>query len=543
MRLRYIPSLLAVQILFGGVAHASPAHVWSHRTVQPDDQWFARVAIDAAGNIVTCGNFYNSLNLGQVYPSAGFQDAFVAKFDPAGNLLWVHQLGDVRPDQAWDITTDGAGNVICVGHMSAGMNDQDAVVVKYGPDGTERWLERFGTGDMHYQTAMVVATNLSKEIIFAGEFDGAFSVGGPTLQPTGGITFYMAKLDQNGNHLWSKGFTTSSPFAYNLDGLETGADGNSMLCGALLDSLDVGNGTLKSAGLNDIFLARFDADGNAQWSHRYGDAQAQEARDIAMNANGEIAIAGATNGSIDFGGGPLTAGSDYDPFVAVLSSSGAHVWSRIFNATSNQYAGSLTWASNHDLLVAWRGTGSLDFGGGMRTISGPTYGVWLTRFFGNNGTHRWSTTVTSSSGMDGQIDEDNGQIVLAGGVGGTVDFGAGSTSGEADYYDLYLAKFDDGLTAAPSRINFGELGQNLPNPFNPTTSIPYTLRATARARIMIHNVSGALVSVLDAGVQPAGTHTMAWNGRDARGNAVASGVYFYQLEGSADAPRKMVLVK
>jgi len=543
MRPRHIPWLFAVLIVFGGGAHAAPAHVWSHRTVQPDDQWFAKVAIDASGNLVTCGNFYNSLNLGQVYPSAGFQDAFVAKFDPAGNLLWVRQLGDVRPDQAWDITTDVAGNVICVGHMSAGMNDQDAVVVKYAPDGTQRWLKRFGTGDMHYQTAMVVATNLSKEIIFAGEFDGAFSVGGPTLQPTGGITFFMAKLDQNGNHLWSKRFTTRSPFAYNLDGLETGADGTSMLCGALLDSLDVGNGTLASAGLNDIFLARIDADGNALWSHRYGDAQAQEARDIAMSASGEIAIAGATNGSIDFGGGPLTAGSDYDPFVAVLSPSGAHVWSKIFNATSNQYAGSLAWTTNHDLLVAWRGTGSLNFGGGIRTISGPTYGVWLTRFFGNSGAHRWSTTVTSSSGMDAQIDEDNGQIVLAGGVGGTVDFGGGSTSGEANYYDLYLAKFGDALTAVPSRISFGELGQNRPNPFNPTTTIPYTLRTTARARIMIHNVSGALVSVLDAGVQPAGMHTMAWNGRDALGNAVASGVYFYQLEGSADAPRKMVLVK
>jgi hypothetical protein len=543
MRLGYILPILAVLILDGGAAHATPAHVWSHRTVQPDDQWFAKVDIDPYGNIVTCGNFYTSLNLGQVYPSAGFQDAFVAKFDPAGNLLWVRQLGDVRPDQAWDITTDLVGNVICVGHMSAAMNDQDAVVVKYAPDGTQRWLKRFGTGDMHYQTAMVVATNLSKEIIFAGEFDGAFSVGGPTLQPTGGITFFMAKLDQNGNHLWSKRFTTSSPFAYNLDGLETGADGNSILCGALLDSLDVGNGALESAGLNDIFLARFDADGNALWSHRYGDAQAQEARDIAMNASGEVAIAGATNGSIDFGGGPLAAGSDYDPFVAVLSPSGAHVWSRIFNATSNQYAGSLTWASNHDVLVAWRGTGSLDFGGGIRTISGPTYGVWLTRFFGTSGTHRWSTTVTSSSGMDAQIDEDDGQIVLAGGVDGTVNFGGGSTSGEADYNDLYLAKFGDALTVVPSRIRFAELGQNLPNPFNPTTTIPYLLHATTRVRIMIHSVNGALVSVLDAGTQPAGPHSVVWNGRDALGRAVASGVYFYQLEGSADAPRKMVLVK
>jgi flagellar hook assembly protein FlgD len=52
-----------------------------------------------------------------------------------------------------------------------------------------------------------------------------------------------------------------------------------------------------------------------------------------------------------------------------------------------------------------------------------------------------------------------------------------------------------------------------------------------------------VVTVLDGGVQAAGAHTLSWDGRDQRGKSVASGVYFYRLEGSAETPRKMVLLK
>jgi hypothetical protein len=256
-----------------------------------------------------------------------------------------------------------------------------------------------------------------------------------------------------------------------------------------------------------------------------------------------VALAAATNGSVNFGGGTLTAGSDYDPVVAVLNSAGNHVWSKIYNGSSNQYAQGVSWASNNDLLLVCRGSGTLDFGGGIRTIAGPIYGVWLARLFGNSGSHRWSTTYVSTGGMDAQIDEDDGKLILAGGVAGSMDFGGGQTTGEPDHYDLYLAKFDDLLTGISSRINITELGQNHPNPFNPTTSIPYTLRTSARVRINIYSTTGALISTLDAGTQTPGAHTITWNGRDSAGNTVASGVYFYRLDGSTGAPRKMVLLK
>ena len=89
------------------------------------------------------------------------------------------------------------------------------------------------------------------------------------------------------------------------------------------------------------------------------------------------------------------------------------------------------------------------------------------------------------------------------------------------------------------------LYQNIPNPFNPTTSIPYMLEMGRRVEIGIYDVSGSRVVVLNEGMQSPGTHTAIWNGRDQSGRAVPSGVYFYRFEGIPDAvgSRKMVLLK
>ncbi len=88
------------------------------------------------------------------------------------------------------------------------------------------------------------------------------------------------------------------------------------------------------------------------------------------------------------------------------------------------------------------------------------------------------------------------------------------------------------------------LEQNYPNPFNPSTTIRYTLPARSTVELAVFSVDGALIRVLDSGVKSMGTHEAVWDGRDAFGTAVASGVYFYRLNaGSFSETKKMVLMK
>ena len=94
-----------------------------------------------------------------------------------------------------------------------------------------------------------------------------------------------------------------------------------------------------------------------------------------------------------------------------------------------------------------------------------------------------------------------------------------------------------------------ELLPNYPNPFNPETWIPYQLAVPADVSISIYAADGKLIRILDLGHQPIGIYrgksrAAYWDGRNALGELVASGVYFYTLTaGEFIATRKMLIRK
>ncbi len=108
---------------------------------------------------------------------------------------------------------------------------------------------------------------------------------------------------------------------------------------------------------------------------------------------------------------------------------------------------------------------------------------------------------------------------------------------------------------APSLVNVDDgparrlpthfaLRQNYPNPFNPSTTIEYVLPGAAKVRLVIYNLLGRRVTTLVDGRQPSGRHRVVWDGNNASGEPVASGVYLYRL--TADdftASKKMILLK
>ena len=91
--------------------------------------------------------------------------------------------------------------------------------------------------------------------------------------------------------------------------------------------------------------------------------------------------------------------------------------------------------------------------------------------------------------------------------------------------------------------------QNYPNPFNPETWVPYRLSTAGDVTLNIYNVAGQLVRTLELGHREAGSYTAKersayWDGRNATGERVASGVYFYNIQsGSFHATKRMVIVK
>ncbi len=88
------------------------------------------------------------------------------------------------------------------------------------------------------------------------------------------------------------------------------------------------------------------------------------------------------------------------------------------------------------------------------------------------------------------------------------------------------------------------LGQNYPNPFNPTTSFSYTVGKPGNITITVYNILGEYVTCLASGHHDAGAYTVVWDGTAGDGQAVASGIYLYELSTDEDRQvRKMMLLK
>ncbi|MBC8232855.1 T9SS type A sorting domain-containing protein [bacterium] len=93
------------------------------------------------------------------------------------------------------------------------------------------------------------------------------------------------------------------------------------------------------------------------------------------------------------------------------------------------------------------------------------------------------------------------------------------------------------------------LAPNFPNPFNPETWIPYELAQSCDVKVVIYDIQGRPVRVIDLGHQEIGQYITKeqaahWNGRNDAGETVSSGIYFYQIQaGDFKAMRKMVILK
>ena len=106
------------------------------------------------------------------------------------------------------------------------------------------------------------------------------------------------------------------------------------------------------------------------------------------------------------------------------------------------------------------------------------------------------------------------------------------------YFALPLAALTG--RALPARF---ALGPNYPNPFNPSTIIPYQLAVSSQVRLEVFNLLGQRIATLVDGARPAGFHTATWTATDGAGRAVAAGVYIYRMTvGQQSQTGRMVLI-
>jgi len=288
---------------------------------------------------------------------------------------------------------------------------------------------------------------------------------------------------------------------------------------------------------------KFDAQGNFLWSEGFGDSMTEQCSGIAVDGGDNVVITGSFTGTIDFGGGILTSAGNQDLFLAKFDSNGNHLWSQRFgDATWIQVGHSVDVDDDGNVVVSCECRGTTDFGGGPLTSTDPYLPDVTIAKFDASGSHVWSQNYGDENVQYGYgiAADSHGDVSVTGLFRSTVDFG-GDTLTSAGGRDVFVVKFSGtvtGITPQPTGT-YALRTVSYPNPFNPGVTIVYTLPMKASVRVDVYDMAGRHVTRLVDRVETEGDHVVTW---DASG--LASGVYLYRVAaGQYSATRKIVLLK
>jgi hypothetical protein len=242
------------------------------------------------------------------------------------------------------------------------------------------------------------------------------------------------------------------------------ASGDVLLLGAFGADASFGGPVLTCAGPGDVFLARYDAAGNHKFSKAWGDGQDQAGLGLALDAAGDVFIAGNLRGGIDFGAptAALTSAGQIDVFLAKLGPTGAPLWAKSFGDAAIQRVLGHPLAADGAGGVVLTGVfqGTLAFGGAAAPLVGAGGDdLFLARFDGAGNAlwaRGWGDALVQTARAVAVA--PSGRIALVGAFQGTLDFGAGHTLTSAGGNDAFVVVVDAAGTYLWAR-RFGDAAE------------------------------------------------------------------------------------
>ncbi|HYV95326.1 MAG TPA: T9SS type A sorting domain-containing protein [Chitinophagales bacterium] len=270
---------------------------------------------------------------GKVYVTGKNNSHFIiAKLDSSGSLLWIKEAAQ----DSWgkSLSKDAYGNIYVTGTFSDTLqldsfhlSEGSSFIAKYDSSGNCEWAKVASYGG--YSNS--ISTDAFGNAYVTGRFYGISSFGLFQLTCLGAVDIFIAKYDSGGNCLWAKRSGGARPFINstmdNGYAVATTIQGNVYVAGSFTDTATFGLDTLVNLGSgNDVFIAKYDGDGNIIWVKQAGGVIDDEGRCLAVDEEGNVYLGGSFVNSIAFGSATLIGYGNYDLFVAKLDASGNSQW-------------------------------------------------------------------------------------------------------------------------------------------------------------------------------------------------------------------------
>lgn len=258
--------------------------------------------VDSDGNLYIVGSIYgtditelypftNSTSFQQIY-GGGNYDGFIVKFNAQGNIVWGTYFGGSSDDQIYAVDLDNSGNVYIIGSTFSNANiatigsfqeniagSGDAFISKFTSSGTLVWSTYFGGTDL--DNGNKISFDGYNHIYISGSDFGSTNIATPGVfrEVKGNASSIIAKFDLNGNRIWATYYGERGIFDMKAHSNSVYVTGTTLDCppnGSYNTYYGTANGfNPLPSNCREIYLSKFDTDGQRDWSTYYGGNQSE----------------------------------------------------------------------------------------------------------------------------------------------------------------------------------------------------------------------------------------------------------------------------
>lgn len=372
------------------------------------------------------------------------------------------------------------------------------------------WASQCGNPPNTTDTKTVLASASGGQFYLAGEFLDTTQFGQKMLISSGGTDIFLVKNMEDGTPVWANRIG-GGDYDY-VQKVIADADGNIIIAGYFYGGTLIGPDHYTSYGSQDIFVAKYNAEGNYLWSYRAGGQSADYIMGLALDADQNIVITGYYYDEMYFGETTLTASSSSDIYLAKFNPGGDLLWTVSAGGSSSDQSRSVSCDPEGNILIS--GSFYYDVTLGDTTLStiNPV-GVFIARYmpdgqldraFQLDGTYL-STEVYVATGQAGNF-------YISGNFSEMLVFGSKIFEAGEFNQDIYVAKYDascdlewarHAYSAASDQVMGIDVGQDdnlyLTGHYLDTISfeplvLPYTLCCGSREIFIVkYNASGEVL--------------------------------------------------
>lgn len=302
----------------------------------------------------------------------GQDDAFIAKFNLDGELIWGTYFGGEKHDFFADLGIDSEGNIVATGHTTSESNvatsgahleylpgNENAILAKFTPDGQLLWSTYFGNT---FDEGWGVDVDLEDNIYFTGVTSSTVDIAsaGVYQENYGGeLDAFLVKFNSEGVYQWGT-YYGGSQYDQGNDIL-THPNGDSYIIGITgsNDNITTDGAFQEEMGsIDDAFLAKFDSDGQIKWGTYIGGNQVDVLNGIVFNLDSMLCMTGYTQSSnniaVESAFQPEPAGL-FDAMLMVFNQEGEYEWGTYFGDVSSDEANAIAvdYSTNHIIIAGY----------------------------------------------------------------------------------------------------------------------------------------------------------------------------------------------